>query len=494
MEMLNRNDERYLSLVKQLFPWMMCALIISEFILVADSRDSFTAAVCAFAFVPSIIVAMVWLTQEDLFNPLGGIWASLFIGTSLRTGYLACSSSDRVQSMMWLLSFRDLAIGTGIATLGTVAIVLGYLAAGQTWSAPRKRFVVALDQQRLLWVSILLGILAVVVAFDFFRQTGFDFSLGLSTKRRLATDGENVQAFAALGYHRWIACTLPCVLFYFWYWEFVRSRSSLAGVFAAAFFLLASGFAFLSSSRTVICVLLLNALYITHVFRYLRLSHLVIVMFCVIGILSVMLGLRQMATRKTSQISISDAIAPSAAVDAILGNENFADIGRLSLIYKNVPDILPYRYGMSYITWLFAPIPRTHWRNKPVLSQGLEVTEVLYGGKRSARGIEGGGRPPMFMGEAIMNFGWIGIPLCGVFYGIGLRLFQNFHSSNARSNVLLSVSILIPAGFGFMGGEFSMTLIEVVQGLVPSVGLLWFAGRTITGMEPFSPVESFERT
>jgi hypothetical protein len=58
----------------------------------------------------------------------------------------------------------------------------------------------------------------------------------------------------------------------------------------------------------------------------------------------------------------------------------------------------------------------------------------------------------------------------------------------------LSVFILIPAGFGFMGGEFSMTLIEVVQGLVPGVVLLWFAGRTVTGMEQFSPVESFEGT
>ena len=255
---------------------------------------------------------------------------------------------------------------------------------------------------------------------------------------------------------------------------------------------MAAGFAFLASSRSVICILLLNSLYILHSFGYLRFYHVMLVGAGVVVILSVMLGLRQLSTGRSSDSNLANTLKPSAAVDAILGNENFADLGRLSLIYRSVPKVFRYRYGMSYLSWLFAPIPRTEWRDKPVLSQGLEISEVIYGSRRSAKGIEGGGRPPGFIGEVIINFGLFGVPICGALYGIALRLFHNFHSSNSRSNVLLSVFVLIPISFGFMGGEFSMTVIEVVQALVPGVLLLWLVARVVPAEKQFTVIDSME--
>ncbi len=76
--------------------------------------------------------------------------------------------------------------------------------------------------------------------------------------------------------------------------------------------------------------------------------------------------------------------------------------------------------------------------------------------------------------------------MCGLIYGIGLRLFHNFHSVDTRSNVLLSTTILLPISFGYMGAEFSMSLIEVVQALVPAMILLWWTGLSFSGFGHFS--------
>ncbi len=471
---------------RQMMAAFLFSVTIAAVAFVLVERGGQAATVCALALVSSHVIAMGWLLQDDIFNPLSGVWLSLFIGTGLRSVYLALSDSDRVPTMMWQLEFDDLAIGANIATLAAVSIVTGYMISSRLSLPIRSKRLVALRHDRLIWFTLFALTCAFIAAVDFFRQTGFDLSVGLSAKRRFATDGENVQAFAALGYHRWFACIVPSVLFYFWSWEFVRSRSRVAGSFAFTCFMFAAGFAFLASSRTVICALLLNFLYILHSFGYLRFIHVMLVAAAVVVILSVMLGLRQFSTRKTSEVKVSNTLAPEAAIDAVLGNENFADLGRTSLIYRSVPNVFSYRYGMSYISWLFAPVPRAQWKDKPVLSQGLEVSEVIYGARRSAKGIEGGGRPPTFIGEVIMNFGLFGIPVCGLIYGIGLRLFHNFHSADSRSNVLLSTSILLPISFGFMGGEFSMALIEVMQALLPAMILLWWTGLSFSGFGHFS--------
>lgn len=488
-----RRNKKGLSFVRQLVTVFLCAMTVGIGWLVMAEHGGHVATVCLLALVSSHVIAIGWLLQDDLSSPLSGVWVSLFIGTGLRAAYLALSSSDRVPTMMWQLGFDDLATGANIAILATVAITAGYFVTGRLSLPIRSRFIVELRHDRMFWCSLLVLICALIAAVDFFGQTGLDLSVGLSAKRRFATDGSNVQAFAALGYHRWIACILPCVFFYFWSWEFVRSRSRFAGAFALTFFLIAAGFAFLASSRSIICILLLNTLYILHSFGYLRVYHIMVVAAGVVAILSVMLGLRKLSSGQASDTNVANTLKPAAAVDAVLGNENFADLGRLSLIYRSVPKVFKYRYGKSYLLWLSAPIPRTQWRDKPVLSQGLEISEVMYGSRRSAKGIEGGGRPPGFIGEVIINFGLFGVPICGAIYGIALRLFHNFHSSNSRSNVLISVFILIPISFGLMGGEFSMTLIEVVQAIVPGLFLLWFAARVVRTGEQFAVADGVEQ-
>lgn len=481
----NRHNAEFLLTVRQLFPWVMCLIVVGSFCALIPVAGLRVAIICVLALLPSCVVAIGWIMQEELFDPLGGVWISLFLGTGLRAVYLASSSSDRVDYLMWQLSFDDLATGAFISTLGALAITAGYIAGGRIALPIRSSPVVGLNQQRLFWVSVLLGAIAIIVAADFFRRTGLDLSSGISGKRRAVIDGHGPQSFASLGYHLWFASTIPSVCFYFWSWEFLRSRSNLALLMGLAFFLLAAGFGFLTSSRTVICYLLVNFLYLANSFRSLRLGHLVLVSALVFAIVSVMLTLRTMNHQNSGPKTLTDSLSVDVVVDSVLGNENFSDLGRLTLIHRSVPDRLEYKYGMSYLLWLVAPIPRTYWSEKPILSQGLEITEKVYGGKWTSKGIQGGGHPPGFIAEVVMNFGLLGVPFCGAIYGVVLRWFQNFYLKNPRSNVLISVFILMPISYELMGGEFSRQLIDIASGVIPAILLLAFTANRLHGRIAF---------
>ena len=460
--------------LKLLIPALLILTIACCIATVTVMRGTHIALICLLAFLPSCIIAFGWLTQEDIFNPLGGIWISMFLGMGIRAVYMSISTSERADDLMWHLQFNDLAIGAAIAILGALAIAAGYLAIGSVVISSSGFVVTRINRTLLFWISIVLGVIALIATVDFLQRTGFDPSAGISAKRRVAVGGSNVQTFAAFGYHLWFCSTIPCVCFYIWYWEALRSRNHLSRAMAFCFFSLASTFALLSSNRSSICLLVLNSLYIAHSLRVLRFRQLLVAGISVVLVISVGLALRVMSsnTQSAKSVSLKNAVGLSSIMDSLIGNENFADLGRLTRIYQGVPGLMKRKYGKSYVLWLFAPVPRTLWREKPVISQGLEISEEIYGGKRLPTGIEGGGRPPGLISEAIMNFGLLGVPIvCGM-YGMALKMIQNLHSRNPESRVLLSVYVLIPASFEMIGGEFSRCFVDIIQGLLPALAIL----------------------
>jgi oligosaccharide repeat unit polymerase len=460
--------------------------LVLSFVTVASLKGTYEGGICALAFLPSCVIAFGWVAHDDLMNPLAGVWLSVFLGMSLRADYIALSSSDRVDVLMSRLQFSDLAVGALIATLGCGFIVLGFVAFRSVrFTTPSTGIVLRLRQDRLMWLSILAGGIAALAAVDFLRRTGFDLSGAISAKRRVATDSATAQGFESLGYHRWLASTVPAIFFYIWFWNAQQRKDLLSRVMAASFFVFVALFAFVCSSRMTICILLLNAIYIMHASGTLRFFSVVVVGIAVAIVITVMLAFRQ-AAREESQTAASDILGLTTVVDAVLGNENFADLARLTRIYQHTPELMPYKYGISYITWIVAPIPRSLWPEKPVLSQGLEIAELIYGARRLPTGIEGGGRPPGFLGEVLMNFGVYGIPAMAFFYGGLMRVFQNFQEANRRVHVLLSVGIIMPISFELMGSEFSRVVIIVTQSVIPSLIVLLLAankGRLLTVAE-----------
>lgn len=75
--------------------------------------------------------------------------------------------------------------------------------------------------------------------------------------------------------------------------------------------------------------------------------------------------------------------------------------------------------GSSYLSWTFGLVPRAVWPEKPAVSIGPHVREVIFGPSNTI-----GGMTPNIAGEAYLNFGWAGI-FVGLVFGMAMRLLES---------------------------------------------------------------------
>ena len=83
---------------------------------------------------------------------------------------------------------------------------------------------------------------------------------------------------------------------------------------------------------------------------------------------------------------------------------------------------LPAEYGLTYLTQLVNPIPRAVWPSKPVADAGLIVARA-YGA------VDRNGEPTMttspgFLGEAYLNFGFLGLLIVPALAGVIVRAWD----------------------------------------------------------------------
>jgi hypothetical protein len=103
----------------------------------------------------------------------------------------------------------------------------------------------------------------------------------------------------------------------------------------------------------------------------------------------------------------------------------------IALIQTRTPSIYPYEHGKR---WLEAPlvaaIPRALWPGKPSLSNGAEIA-VKYGG--APAGSTGTSMPATMVGDAWIQFGWLGVVaaslLLGAFYRVAYTWVVRRHSA-----------------------------------------------------------------
>ena len=119
------------------------------------------------------------------------------------------------------------------------------------------------------------------------------------------------------------------------------------------------------------------------------------------------------------------------------------------LIIKQVPNDVPYLYGVNYLTYINRFIPRRIWPDKP---RGLatQCSEVFYGRF-------GSGAIPMGpVGEAYWSGGLFAVTIVFFIWGTILRSIGSFfirfqHSSFACLLYLITLTRLTPSELGFGG-------------------------------------------
>jgi len=138
-----------------------------------------------------------------------------------------------------------------------------------------------------------------------------------------------------------------------------------------------------------------------------------------------------------------------------------------------VPSEVSHTYGTTYLLWMITPIPRSIWPEKPIVRIGGVLGEQVFG-TRETNGI-----PPGFVGEAYLNFGWLGIPLVALCFGVIFRKFFESYGRNCYSSprsILIYSILFVPIVFSSLSSDFTGFISRSGQIIIPLIIAFWFLG------------------
>jgi oligosaccharide repeat unit polymerase len=107
----------------------------------------------------------------------------------------------------------------------------------------------------------------------------------------------------------------------------------------------------------------------------------------------------------------------------------------LLVLVSITPSKIGYYYGSYYIRPILNFIPRSLWENKPPLTIGAELRQIVWPN-------QSGGRPPGVLGELFVNFGYPTIILGGIVGGIAMRMAYELLKKNSHSTAILLIYIV----------------------------------------------------
>ena len=112
----------------------------------------------------------------------------------------------------------------------------------------------------------------------------------------------------------------------------------------------------------------------------------------------------------------------SEATASASGRVDF--IHQMAHIYSLTPSVVPFQYGKTYSFFAVALIPRVLWPDKPTAGSANGFYAVTYGvtteegAKTTTFGIS-------ILGEAFINFGWIGVVFVMLFEGVLIAVMHH---------------------------------------------------------------------
>ena len=438
--------------------------------------------VVAASIVPSaLLIAFNLLArQREIFTPINFVLVSIFFGVTVQSVYL-CLLDDRSHRFaVGIATDADsLMVAIAAISLGMLALVCGYaFARSRPGPRPPSLGPDGWARGRLLSVcTVLMGISLVSLAyyavfFDVLDQIAEQFSV----KRRVVDEDTGVSR--TLGYVRF-GVNLSQLAFFLlatYYFSFPKRARPLT----LRPLLWAAGLAglvmpFVASSRLGLLSFVLGGCIIHHYasggWKIRRAGTVLVAAVAVILLMGV---LRYTQTRGLSYDEYRSGVSVVEMAEPLLGSSNFMGVGKTAAIIEAVPDRLDYLYGTSYLTWIVAPIPRAIWPDKPIIRIGRVLGYAIFGTADTT------GIPPGAVGELYLNFGWLGIPLGMLAFGLFLGWYARKLTIGSYSNINLRViyaATLVFVAYTGISSDFNGTVSAVLQRLVPLLGLLWFVNK-----------------
>jgi len=173
-----------------------------------------------------------------------------------------------------------------------------------------------------------------------------------------------------------------------------------------------------------------------------------------------------------SEVNVDQDIFSALASGVKTVSQYSGEVYGLYAVVGKVPENVPFLYGESYKSILYIPFPSAVVGEKP-LSGGRLASDKLFNNPQS-------GVPPTYVGEAYWNFGWIGVVIVSLLWGVVLRFIYDTYRLNVFS-VLMALPFLFVL---FYARPDSNSLVGAVQALAVlyfSYFIIGFCGKLRIG-------------
>lgn len=177
----------------------------------------------------------------------------------------------------------------------------------------------------------------------------------------------------------------------------------------------------------------------------------------------------------------SDLVA--IALDRFIGAEDANMLDGFVLLKRYIPDIVPYRLGMTHLEILLRPIPRAIWPRKPI-GGGY----MAQAGLSSAEDGFTIGISPTLFGDFYSEGGVVAMVLLSIIYGIVLaKLVRRTTRIHPFAGVLIRAivcAVLVPV---LRGGDMASAAAWIGMAFWPCFLVLWLRRKE------FSPREMYRK-
>jgi oligosaccharide repeat unit polymerase len=487
-----RSSERVLHrLLKQGLGICFVLLMVQGITCARDPSDSVLILLAAAGYIV-LCIPVFFRKNYQVFEPYTFTMAIFLMGYSVKFVYIISADDRSFIDEIMLGKDHTFLIKPGIILLvAFIFLVIGYLVRMKPRTARGKSLLNAQGwkSKRLFTAAILLFGCSVVFFFIYAQQVGIEFTSlkNLSSKRFVEIEG------AAMGrdtkfYFKW-AANLSRPAFYLllaWWLTAPRktSRTVLISLLVATG-LMALILPFISSSRTPMVFFILDIIIISY---FLRLDRRIwqfltrVAMVAAVGLFLFVLIYALRANKGDGpfhmELSINDVLSH------VVGARYLADTVKTAHIMEAVPNDIPRMYGKTYLTFIYAPIPRSLWPAKPSIGMGPLIGDRVYNRKRT-------GVPPGFAAEAFINFSVIGIWIGFLLFGLAIKTIYVFLAPylHTRNGILLYIAFLrIPVVV--IGMDVTVGIVQVLLEVLPMIVLLNYIslhpgqGSVATGIAP----------
>lgn len=455
-------------------PFWLAMVLLGALWFLFDERGFWFLAGSACCLVVSV---PLMLRNFDLMSPWTVIVVAVYISTGLRGLFISLQvEGTRSIDQLFLMGHSEpYYFRPGLLfVLALSLLVVGYLLATRLSSRPRPlaTYSAGFNQGRVTVAVLVCAAIGFAALVQFAISTG-GFSLSSLSAKRTTIEGLDLSStYQSSGQWRVLNQFAPIAL---WvqlahYAKQGKGRGLLTArsLWIAVLFLNAIALPVYASSRADIVYIVLGALVVQLALR----PGSVPVRSIIAGVALVLVLVSAVTTARSAANSGNGtpSVNTQAMVDAFVLSRTFTDIAATGNIINAVPESLPLANGETIVAWALAPIPRSIWPDKPIVSSGPTIGILIYGNERS-------GVPPGMIAESYWNFGTagiLGLPfVCGIYLGVIGELWRRRSKEDPRAAVLMA-GVAMPNGVYLMTNSIGSAPFQALIALVLLIPVLAF--------------------